>query len=619
MLWETLSEITRLEDLPRLVGALGFTPDWRELPDRCLGPGRTVVVGRQGEFEWYALATGEPATVVRTARTLAARGLPAAVVAIDPSARRLQLATGDAAALVLDLDAPQPLDLARLTRCVARPGELAWATAFRLGEALAARGVDDRFFAKFRQTLGSVTAALPGRIPAADRHALGLLCLTRVLFLYFIEAKGWLGGRPRFLREAVDRCLAERRSLHRDLLDPLFFGTLNRPYASRSRLTRRFGPIPFLNGGLFEPHPLERRWRVTVPTPVLRDAFDGLFERFHFTLTETPGDAIAPDMLGRVFEGVMEPGERHATGSYYTPAALVEAVLQQALAAWLAGRMGISSGEAERRIAEPDSLTRHAFRGVRLLDPAAGSGGFLLGALRLLAGPARARGRAVRLRTVLRSSIYGVDLNGAAVRLAELRLWLEVAAAEAGDPAGVAPLPNLDALVRQGNSLVDPVRGLPLPPPPPPLAAELAAVRGTLVLAAGPEKRALVRPHARLERRVAELALEEISARLDGEIAELVAEARSLTLFGAPRGLGREERVRLDRPPDRLPPGPPESPAPLPDRTPGSLRPVPPRAPGRGSLSARGLAPDPGSSRPAAAPRPSGRAPGWRAARLQRR
>ncbi|MGQ0702305.1 MAG: Eco57I restriction-modification methylase domain-containing protein [Gemmatimonadales bacterium] len=545
MLWETLRGIARFEDLPRLIGALGFTPDWRELPDRCLGPAKAVIVGRQGEFGWYAVASGEPAIVVRAARTLAARGLPAAVLGLEPSVRRLHLATGDAPLLVLDLDAPRPLDRARLERCVARPGELAWATGFRIGEALATRGVDDRFFAKFRQTLGTLIAALPGRIPPADRHALGLLCLTRILFLYFIEAKGWLGGRPRFLREAVDRCLGARRSLHRDLLDPLFFGTLNRPYEARSRLARHFGPLPFLNGGLFEPHPLERRWRVTLPTPVLRDAFDELFERFHFTLSESSGDAIAPNMLGRVFEGVMAPGERHATGSYYTPAALVEAVLREALAAWLARRLRIPDAQAERRIAEPDSLTRSAFRGLRLLDPAAGSGAFLLGALRLLAGPERGRVRPARLRTVLTTSVYGVDLNPAAVRLAELRLWLEVAAAEGGDPADIAPLPNLDALIRQGDSLMDPVRGIPLPSPPLDLAAELTAVRGALVLAAGPEKAALVRRHARLERRVAETALEEVSARLEGEIAELVTAGRSPTLFGERRGLGREERVRL--------------------------------------------------------------------------
>ena len=65
-----------------------------------------------------------------------------------------------------------------------------------------------------------------------DRHGLALLQLTRILFLYFIQTKGWLAGRERFLAEEVERCLAHRRRIHRDLLRPLFFGTLNRPRAS---------------------------------------------------------------------------------------------------------------------------------------------------------------------------------------------------------------------------------------------------------------------------------------------------------------------------------------------------------------------------------------------------
>ena len=99
---------------------------------------------------------------------------------------------------------------------------------------------------------------------------------------------------------------------------------MNRPAVERTRATRRFGRIPFLNGGLFEPHPLERRWRADIPNRVWREAFDSLFERFDFTADEAgrPG-LVAPDMLGRVFEGVMEPGLRRRSGTFYTPAALV--------------------------------------------------------------------------------------------------------------------------------------------------------------------------------------------------------------------------------------------------------------------------------------------------------
>lgn len=538
MLGETLARIHRLEDLRRLVAELGYAADWREVSASTLGAPTAAIVGRQGEFAWYALDRATEAGVRQAARALAARGLPAAIFGLDAPGRRLLVAAGEAPPLALGLEAPDPLALARLLRCAARPDELPLATGFRVAEALAGLGVDQRFFAAFRQVLARVMAACPGRVPWPDRHALALLQLTRILFLYFVQAKGWL-GRPHLLREEVDRCLAGRRSLHRDLLDPLFFGTLNRPYPDRSRLARRFGPVPFLNGGLFEPHPLERRWRVTLPTPVLRDAFDHLFERFHFTLANRAGDAIAPDMLGRVFEGVMDPGERRATGTYYTPSVLVDAVVREALAAWLARRLGIAEAEATRRVDEPDPITRVAFRGLRLLDPAAGSGAFLLGALRRLGGGAGG------LRATLCECLFGVDRNPAAVRLAELRLWLEVIAAEPeGRPQAVRPLPNLDAMIRQGDSLFDPVRGVPFRP----VAARGEALRLQRLAAAraaGAAKSPAVRRLRQLELEVAEESLRGGLAGLDRAIAELLAGARSPTLFGDRRGLTRDERDRL--------------------------------------------------------------------------
>jgi hypothetical protein len=541
---ELLRTLHRVEDLPRLAVALGYEPRWRELPPGSLpGDGRPVLIGQLGDFCWYGiLAPG--AGALRAARALAARGLPAVVVGYHAEARSIAVACGVARPLEIQLDAPEALDLARLDRAAAIPGEHPLASAQRIGDALNGLGVDQRFFAGFRRVLEAVIAALPSGIPRLDRHGIGLLLLTRVLFLYFVEAKGWLGGRPRFLREEVDRCLAARRSLHRDLLQPLFFGTLNRPADQRSALARQYGAVPFLNGGLFELHPLERRWRVTVPTPVIRDAFDTLFERFHFTLSNGPDEAIAPDMLGRVFEGVMAPDERHATGTYYTPDALVRAILHDGLATWLSGRLGIGWSEAAARLDSPDSPARRALHSVRLLDPAVGSGAFLLGALRLLAGPEGARrgSRASALRRVLTGGLFGVDRNPAAVRLAELRLWLEVVAADPGErPEQVAPLPNLDALVRQGDSLRDPADGAVSLRLTRRRALELAGVRRAVLRGVGPAKAGALRALRRAELLLARDAAGAAIQSLDARIAELLDNARSPTLFGGPRGLSREE------------------------------------------------------------------------------
>lgn len=358
--------------------------------------------------------------------------------------------------LSADLDHPAPAHTASLSRLVAGSGEGAAAYGARVADALAGEAVGRRFFREFRTILDRMAARLPGRLSPDDRHALALLQLTRVLFLYFIQAKGWLGGRERFMAEQVDRCLARGRRVHRDLLRPLFFGTLNRPPGERSRIALGFGPVPFLNGGLFEPHALERRVRGDLPNEVWRDAFDRLFERFHFTVSEEgSGEGIAPDMLGRAFEGVMAADARRASGTFYTPSALVGSLLEAALAALVAGRLRCSEAEAERRLAEGDPAARRLIRRITLLNPAAGSGAFLLGALdRLAALAGRGSSAGAAHRRVLERNLFGVDRNRAAVRLTELRLWLAVVAAERRErPELVRPLPNLDCLVRQGDTL----------------------------------------------------------------------------------------------------------------------------------------------------------------------
>jgi hypothetical protein len=556
-LLSVLAGIRRLHDVPQLLAALGHEPRWDLAPglrsNRKGDDHPTPVVGRTGDFPWFGISGSRPEQDARRlARRLHARGRIGGVLALDASARRLAVAVafGGIPSLLVELDAPAPAAVASLARLAAgaRPGALAFAAA--AADALAGEAVGRRFFHQFRATLEQMAAGLPGPLAADDRSSLALLQLTRVLFLYFVQAKGWLAGRERFLAEQVDHCLARKRRIHRDLLRPLFFGTLNRPAAERSRTVAAFGAIPFLNGGLFEPHPLERRLRAGIPNAVWRDAFDTLFERFHFTVTEAPsGRGVAPDMLGRVFEGVMAPDARRASGTYYTPAALVRRMLDAALVAAVAGRLGCGEAVAYRRLSDPDRAVLDAVDSLTLLDPAVGSGAFLVGALERMAGIGSDSPRSLtaRRRKILARCLFGVDRSAAAVRLTELRLWLAVVA---GDPADTAerirPLPNLDCLVRQGDSLFDPFASRLGPPlPDGGAAADLAMLRRRVVTAVGPAKRARVRELARAEARATDASFAAAEAALATSIAECLSEGRSLDLFGQRRGFDHRLRKRL--------------------------------------------------------------------------
>ena len=542
MLRHALRDLRTLRDLPALVAALGHESAWEELVDL---PPRSAAVGRSGQFLWLGIESATPAATARQlARRHAAAGRLVGLLTFYPEARQLAIgvAFGRAPVLELDLTAPDPVAIACLERIGGGDGG-ALAVAARLADALSGEGVGRAFFRAFRGCLESMASALPPRIPAADRHAVTLVQLTRVLFLYFVQSKGWLDGRSDYLARAVDATLSRRRRVQHDFLNPLFFGTLNRPLAERSRAARALGRIPFLNGGLFEPHQLERRWRPGFPNPAWRDAFDGLFERFHFTVSEGgDGAAVAPDMLGRVFEGVMDPLERRESGSFYTPSALVARLFEAGLVAAVASRLGCADDAAGRLLADRDPATLRLLAGLTILDPAVGSGAFLLGALERLAElrhpahPARAK------RAILRQSLFGVDRNAMAVRLTELRLWLAVVADERCAPERVAPLPNLDCLVRQGDSLADPVDsvGVILPD-----ASHVGGLRRRAIAASGPEKGRLLRDLRRAETEAADAALARLEERAGHAVREALDAARAPTLFGDRRRISAEERRRL--------------------------------------------------------------------------
>lgn len=551
-----LASIEQLDDLPGLAAELGHCPQWDAAPEGAwalAGGARAALVGRAGELPWYAVEAAEPGRAARRlARRLVTSGRLAGVMALSRESRRLgiSVAFADTPHLEFSLDEPDRLGLGCLERMYGAPEASALAIAARFADALAGEVIGRRFFREFRATLDRLADALPRRCPPEERHGLALLQLTRILFLYLVQSKGWLDQRIDFLARQVDRCLSRRRHLQRDLLRPLFFGTLNRPAAERSRLAREFGRVPFLNGGLFEPHPLERRWRATLPNELWRGVFDELFERFRFDADESGrAGAIAPDMLGRVFEGVMEPQARRQTGTFYTPAALVRQIVRAGLTACLAERLRCAESKAERALDGRSPAAQRALRGITILDPAVGSGAFLLGALDLLASlTAGDRPAWQERRRVLGRSLFGVDLNPAAVRLAELRLWLAVITDDPADaPEQVRPLPNLDCLIRQGDSLIDPLGGSVAVPSGParPTAEALARLRRELVNAVGDDKRASARELRQVETRAFAAALDAAEAGIDARIRSCLAAAREHTLFGDRRGLDAELRREL--------------------------------------------------------------------------
>lgn len=373
---------------------------------------------------------------------------------------------------------PLASDVDVLRDMTALPGEPGVALAMRYAAAMDNKAVGARFFSGIRAQRDRIATSWMN-IPVsleAERERLALLLLCRLMFLYFLQRQGHLCADDGYLLKRVrewQRNPANDSSLYKAVLTPLFFGALNTRPERRTADAIALGALPYLNGGLFERSAVECRYPdLDLPDVVATGIFDDVLEKFRFTAAESSdadaslrGLHIDPEMLGRVFEGLMSADRRGETGTFYTPPAMVDEVARRALIVHLSRNAGTPMDQAEalvdgvestRLSYEQESAATKVLREVRVLDPACGSGAFLLGALSRVAGARASLGEdsiAAR-RDVVARCIHGVDLLDDAALLCSLRLWLALADTAA---SAAPPLPNLDRRIRQGDSLLDPL------------------------------------------------------------------------------------------------------------------------------------------------------------------
>ena len=422
-------------------------------------------------------------------------------------------------------------------------------------ELLGREALSRRFYRILEQRVRGLADSL-AISSAMDRADLALLCVSRLLFLSFLEAKGWLDRDIAFLAHHFDACMSAGGQFHRRVLLPLFFGTLNTPAGNRAEVARRFGAVPFLNGGLFARSALERRHATArFSDEAMGALFSDLLGAYRFTAREGHDEwteaAIDPEMLGRAFESLMASRERRVTGAFYTPQPMVAHMTDKALAVALSTD-DLHAGHVERALnGEPlddhvAALLRARLRAFTVLDPACGSGAFLVFVLERLATLHRAAGDDRRLagirREVLARAIHGVDVNPTAVWLCELRLWLSVVIeSDETRMHAVPPLPNLDCNIRVGDTLAgDAFTDPPALVGPP---SVLVRLRERYVRAAGPRKAPLRRALAREERFRALAAIDRQIEALSGQRRERLLARRAADLFGERQTPGLDERA----------------------------------------------------------------------------
>lgn len=313
--------------------------------------------------------------------------------------------------------------------------------------------------------------------------------LGRIVFLHFLQKKGWLGvpaGKEwgegdrdfmlKLFKNATER---QKENFLDDILEDLFAEGLDRNRSDKGDLydteVNGIGKcrIPYLNGGLFERDDLDKK-----SSHFPAEYFDSLLtmlSQYNFTIDENdPNDAevgVDPEMLGRIFENLLE--DNKDKGAFYTPKEIVQYMCRESLIAYLQTDQKEENKECIRQF-----VTTHdaALLGdlkedidqklidVKICDPAIGSGAFPMGLLRELffcrsaIEPNIVENAANIKRHIIQNNIYGVDIERGAVDIARLRFWLSLIVDEKSPEA----LPNLDFKIMQGNSLLEQYKGADL-------------------------------------------------------------------------------------------------------------------------------------------------------------
>lgn len=410
-------------------------------------------------------------------------------------------------------------------------------TVESIEQAFSIERVTDRFFDEYKMLFEKLKKELDGIVARdplirkefeakdVDTTNFAKKLLGQLVFLYFLQKKGWLGvgkddkgnpanwgtGQKNFLRNLLNE-KEKKKNFFNDILEPLFYNTL----AIDRRANRDWCDfdcrIPFLNGGLFEPIK-NYDWQKTdikLKDEIFSEIFD-VFDRYNFTVKEDePLEkevAVDPEMLGKVFEKLLDSVDQKSKGAFYTPREVVHYMCQQSLINYLSKNFNgkvkqedieemVYRGELYKEINQaiqegrlksdnrnyksqklPEDIIKHAkeidklLEEIKICDPAIGSGAFPVG---MMLEVVRVRdvltndldNKELRTpyyfkRQAIEKSLYGVDIDASAVDIAKLRLWLSLVVDEE-NVQEISPLPNLDYKIMQGDSLLESYKGIEL-------------------------------------------------------------------------------------------------------------------------------------------------------------
>lgn len=201
----------------------------------------------------------------------------------------------------------------------------------RIAKAFDSEKVVKKFYTEFEKYHALLLKFITGIPLPEDQRWYASVLLNRLMFICFIQKAGLIGKRTDFLLDEFEQCQASGQNYFSAFLLPLFFEGFAKQPTERGDWVARFAPVPYLNGGLFAKHKLEREnAQIQIDNAAFKDLL-AYFNRYRWYMDERQlrdENEINPDVLGYIFEKYINQKQM---GAYYTKEDITEYICKNTI------------------------------------------------------------------------------------------------------------------------------------------------------------------------------------------------------------------------------------------------------------------------------------------------
>lgn len=351
----------------------------------------------------------------------------------------------------------------------------------------AGKDISAMFYETFKLKRDVLVQHIKNDVEPIQKYLIAQKIFDRVFFIYFLCHKGIIKVNDKQISgKNIFEILLKEKDFFQALKD--LFHKFNVPGTERTLKIKDYAlNVPYLNGGLFRPDIFEQKLDVSLKNSKWEEIFEFL-NSFHWIIedvkaTEENEDKIlTPEILGHVYErsvvewemgiekeaedSVKNMTERNKKGVYYTPEPITEYISNNTIKPYLMEKLGKQYASFEELIEsgnkkdEKEALS--ILDEIRVLDPACGSGAFLIKASEIIFNLKRRLNYEVKNRInpydlkleIITKNVYGVDMLAGATEISKLRLWLWLISDYEENKNEIKALPNIEYNLRVGNSLI---------------------------------------------------------------------------------------------------------------------------------------------------------------------